>query len=170
MNLAVTGTPTFPRLDLVRQFVERLPDDTDLIIGEDHRKLPRPETVDSTIQFYARQRELDFRVCAYNWRVWGRYALSERNREMLKDADMVVVFWWPKMGTYDMIMQAKGMLEREHKHLTPETGQLQIRIVYPDGSVTDGTELVKRRHNTWVHPSQWHTPQTIERVRAVWAP
>jgi sugar-specific transcriptional regulator TrmB len=170
MNIAVTGTPNFPRLDLVRQFVERLPEDTMLHLGEDQRKLQKPETVDATLAYYAHQRGLDRRISPYRWSRWGRYALSERHKEMLQDADLAVVFWLPKMGTYEMIVQVKDKQTREQRHMDASTGQVQLRIVYPDGHATDGSELEKRRATYVLRDTPPEIERMLSHVRAVWSP
>jgi predicted Rossmann fold nucleotide-binding protein DprA/Smf involved in DNA uptake len=102
-KIAIVGSRSFSRLDLVEAYVAALPDDAVVVSGG-------APGVDSIAEGAARRRGLEVLVFAADWRRLGRKAGPLRNRQIVAAADRVAAFWNGKSrGTLNTILQAIGM-------------------------------------------------------------
>ena len=102
MRLLIAGSREFADLELVKDYVKRLPLDTILING-------RARGVDNVARNQAMFQQLVVLDRPANWEKYGKSAGIIRNHEMVDEADEVVVFWNGKSnGTRDVIEYAKS--------------------------------------------------------------
>lgn len=102
MKLLIAGSRDFPDLELVKEYVKRLPLDTVLING-------RARGVDNVARNQAMFQQLVVLDRPADWNKYGKSAGMIRNHEMIDEADEVVVFWDGKSpGSRDVIEYAKS--------------------------------------------------------------
>jgi hypothetical protein len=112
--IAIVGSRTYPKLELVKKFVEDLDDTTSIVTGG-------ARGVDQAAEDAALNRGLSVRVIKADWERYGRGAGVIRNTQIVKVADEVVAFWdQESKGTEDTINKARKAGKR-------------IRIYNPDG-------------------------------------
>lgn len=99
-KVAIVGSRNYPRLDLVRQYVASLAEDTVVVSGG-------ARGVDETAEQAARERGLQVESRPANWE-HGKLAGFRRNSEIVAAADEVVAFWHAQSrGTFDTITKAR---------------------------------------------------------------
>ena len=86
MRVAVIGSKSFSRLDLVRQFINQLPWTDVVIVG-------RARGVATAAELAARKRRMVIELIVPDWRRYGRKAAVVRNCEVVENADWIVAFW-----------------------------------------------------------------------------
>jgi len=102
MKVAIVGSRTYPRLELVATYVLSLPDTTVIISGG-------AQGVDKTAEQVARYRHLKVEIYPAEWNKWGRSAGMMRNGKIINAADRVVAFWdGISKGTADSIRKARA--------------------------------------------------------------
>jgi hypothetical protein len=99
-QVAVVGSRDYRRLDLVRDFVLRLPDGSTVVSGG-------ARGVDQTAVNVAKARGLQTMVFQADWQRHGRAAGPMRNAEIVAHAKEVIAFWdCNSRGTLDTIVLA----------------------------------------------------------------
>lgn len=88
MNVAIVGSRIFPTDDLVLvdRFVDNLPIGTTVVSGG-------AKGVDKRAVDRAKVRGLSTKVILPNYELFGRMAPLIRNKEIVKESDLVVAFW-----------------------------------------------------------------------------
>lgn len=86
MKIAIVGSRAFKRLDLVRDYVNSLPEDTVVISGG-------AAGVDIVAELAARKRKLSVQIFPADWKKFGKQAGFLRNHDIVTAADAVVAFW-----------------------------------------------------------------------------
>jgi hypothetical protein len=101
MRYAIVGSQGFVRLDLVRKFVAKLPNDAVVVSGG----AVGPDTI---AEESARSRGLTTKVIPAKWNELGKGAGMARNPAIIGQADKVVAFWDGKSpGTRNAISLAR---------------------------------------------------------------
>lgn len=85
-RVSVVGSREYPRLDLVRAYVETLPVDTLVISGG-------AKGVDREAMRTARKRDMPNREIKADWQALGKGAGLARNLTMIAIADEIIAFW-----------------------------------------------------------------------------
>lgn len=121
MKIAIVGSREFPDMDLVREFVRSLPEDTIIISGG-------ARGVDRVAEEEAKKLAMITEIYPADWQQYGKRAGFLRNKQIVEAADMVQAFWDGKSkGTAHSIRLAK------------EAGKpVQIRVVGCIGSFDNG--------------------------------
>ncbi|MBE9556584.1 MAG: DNA-processing protein DprA [Proteobacteria bacterium] len=115
LHIAIVGSRDYPRPDLVREFVARLPADCVLVSGG-------ARGVDAMVEEAALAAGLKTLIFHADWDWLGPKAGPVRNAEIVAHADRVVAFWdGASRGTTNTILQAAGR-------------KLPIEIYGPDGA------------------------------------
>lgn len=86
MNIAIVGSREYAKLDAVRQYVSKLPDDVVVISGG-------ARGVDSVAEAAAKRRGLEVKIFPAFWGQYGKRAGFMRNKQIVAAADRVVAFW-----------------------------------------------------------------------------
>jgi hypothetical protein len=133
-RIAIVGSRGYPRLDLVRRYIQSLPANTTIISGTrapDDRPDEAITDVDSCAIRAAERRGLAVQVYPADWRE-GRGAGLARNTLIVEAADKVLAFWDGRSrGTADTMRKARAAGKR-------------LAIVGPNGqivSVPDGKKM-----------------------------
>ena len=118
--IAIVGSRTYPKLELVKKFVEDLDDDVGIVTGG-------ARGVDQAAEDAALPIGLSVQVIKADWERYGRGAGMIRNTQIVKVADEVVAFWDLKSrGTHDTISKARAAGKPVH-------------VVGPDGKTLEAT-------------------------------
>ncbi len=97
MILLISGSREYPKLDLVKEYVNNLPQDTILLNGRAHG-------VDNVARNTALFRDLIVHDYLAEWKKYGKSAGFIRNHIMVNLADLIVCFWdGESHGTQDVI-------------------------------------------------------------------
>jgi hypothetical protein len=114
-RIAIVGSRDYPRLDLVRLYVRRLPPNTTVISGtraDDELEDDKIKDVDCCAIREAEKCGLGVQVFPAAWRVNGVYdhgAGVKRNTLIVEAADKVLAYWdGVSPGTADSIRKAKA--------------------------------------------------------------
>lgn len=114
MKVGIVGSRSYPRLDLVAEFVNSLPPDSVIISGG-------ARGVDCAAVQAAKVRGLAFKIHYPDWEGQGKKAGFLRNRLIVGDATALIAFWDRKSkGTAHTI------------NLARIAGKLQA-VIGPDG-------------------------------------
>ncbi len=117
-QIAIVGSRSYPRPDLVEAFVADLPDDTVVISGG-------ARGADTFAEEAARTRGLKTLVFHADWENLGRRAGPIRNEQIIAHCDRVVAFWDGRSrGTLNSLVLASR-------------AKLPIEIFGPDGERVD---------------------------------
>lgn len=99
-RIAIVGSISYPRPDIVEAFVAALPAGAVVVSGG-------ADGVDSIAERAARARALEVMVFPADWGRYGRKAGPLRNAEIVAAADRVVAFWNGRShGTLNTVVQA----------------------------------------------------------------
>lgn len=102
-RVAIIGSRGFPNLGLVRQCVQSLPANTEVVSGGAYG-------VDAVAADEAASRGLAVRVFPADWRRYGRRAGPLRNRTIVEYADRIIAFWdGTSRGTANVIALAQAL-------------------------------------------------------------
>lgn len=100
LAIAIVGSRSYPALDRVRTFVQKLPTDAVIVSGG-------AEGVDLAAEEAARARGMDTIIFHPNYKTHGRSAPFVRNTTIVDNATHVIAFWDGKSGgTLDTIRKA----------------------------------------------------------------
>ncbi len=103
MRIAIVGSRDYQDLESVRRYVNSLPDDAAMISGA-------TPGVDQAAEVAARARGLQTLIFPPEWGHHGRRSAEQWNRLIIKDADLVAVFWnGHSRGTQSLIELAQAM-------------------------------------------------------------
>lgn len=127
-HIAIVGSRDYPRLDLVRLFVARLPGCCVVVSGG-------ARGAEATAEEAAREAGLETLVFAADWVGLGDSAGPIRNAEVVAHADRVVAFWdGASRGTTNTVLQATGR-------------KLPIEIYGPDGAPVPVEQALRAARN-----------------------
>lgn len=99
-TVAIVGSREFPDLDVVREYVRRLPEEVEVVSGG-------ARGVDTAAEEEAHDRQMPVKVFPAEWDKHGKGAGFIRNRDIVKAADFVVAFWdGESRGTRHTIREA----------------------------------------------------------------
>lgn len=102
MRVAIVGSRTFQNLQLVRNYVQSLPNDTIVVSGG-------ARGVDRTAEDEARSRGLKTVVFLAAWEEFGKFAGLHRNTDIVRNCDRLVAFHRQgSRGTADSIAKARA--------------------------------------------------------------
>jgi hypothetical protein len=87
MKVAIVGSRDFPKMSLVREWMEKNLVNGDIVISGGARG------VDSMAEAVARQMKLATIIFKADWDTLGKRAGYLRNIDIVKEADKVVAFW-----------------------------------------------------------------------------
>ena len=103
MRIAIVGSRDYRDLESVRRYVNSLPDDSAIISGA-------TPGVDQEAEVAARARGLQTVIFPPDWEHLGRQSEQRWNRLIIKNADLVAVFWnGQSHGTRSLIKLAQEM-------------------------------------------------------------
>lgn len=101
--LCISGSRQFKNLDLVKNILEKLSDNIIIIHGG-------AKGVDSFVEKIANRLGIETIIFEAQWKEYGKGAGMIRNKEMLKQCDMLIAFWDGKSkGTKGTIEAAEKM-------------------------------------------------------------
>ena len=86
MNIAIVGSRDFTDLNMVKRFVESLPQGTTVISGG-------ARGVDTAAEHTARSMGFPVRIHSAHWEEFGKRAGFLRNQDIVAEADLIVAFW-----------------------------------------------------------------------------
>lgn len=102
MTIAIIGSRTYPRMDLVTAYVNALPSNSIIISGG-------ARGVNRTAELAAKARGLETRILPADWAYIGKAARVIRNTLIVAAADAIVAFWDGRSrGTADTIGKARA--------------------------------------------------------------
>lgn len=102
MRVAIVGSRTFQNLQLVRDYVRDLPNDTIVVSGG-------ARGVDRTAEDEAQKRGLKTAIFLAAWDEFGKVAGLLRNSDIVKNCDRLVAFHRQgSRGTADSIAKARA--------------------------------------------------------------
>lgn len=103
LRVAIVGSRGFKNLHRVRQYVDLLPDDAEVVTGD-------ARGVDAAAVAACRARCIPYTVFPANWKRHGRSAGPLRNAIIVERCDMLVAFWdGSSPGTLSSIRLAEKM-------------------------------------------------------------
>lgn len=103
MRIAIVGSRNYQDLESVRRYINSLPDDAAIISGA-------APGVDQAAEVAARARGLQTMIFPPDWDHQGRRSEQRWNRVIIKNADLVAVFWdGQSRGTQSLIKLAQEM-------------------------------------------------------------
>ncbi len=103
MRIAIVGSRDYRDLESVRRYVNSLPNNAAIVSGA-------TPGVDQTAEVAARARGLQTMIFPPDWEHRGSRSEQQWNRLILKNADLVAVFWnGQSLGTQTLIEIAQEM-------------------------------------------------------------
>jgi hypothetical protein len=122
MRVAIVGSRTYRRLDLVRDCVARLHawsvstgNPLVIVSGTEPGEHVHKDRVDETVIRHARSLGVETVVYAADWKNQGKKAGVVRNQTIVDDSDWLVCFWDGRSrGSFDVLSRAitKGIVRK----------------------------------------------------------
>ena len=113
-TIAIVGSRKFQNIDLVKKFVYKLPLSVMVISGG-------AAGVDSAAIEFARRRKMRHDVFWPDKTLPSPERYYKRNRQIVRAADLVVIFWDGQSGGSKYVKEFCEKIRREHMVITPET-------------------------------------------------